>query len=239
MSRRKRSLGSSLIEMMVTLGVMSIVMIGIFRVFQEGMQLFRTNQQAVDAQQAAVKVLALITAEVSNATPEVAKPYDTLSGQPPGIVFATSLDENGKAYFHPTTGEIYWQRYLCFYFEPDSKPGGFNGKIFRAQMPVPNENSPPPPPGSRENSFSGNIVSSFVDANPTSFFQSATQKRMLANGISGFNMELYDGTEGNHVDTGNTRSVSFDITIEAGSPEAMKIRDSYYIKVHSRVTPRG
>ena len=50
--------------MMVTMAVMSIVMVGIFQVFQEGMQLFRTHGRAADAQQSAIRVLGVISAEL-------------------------------------------------------------------------------------------------------------------------------------------------------------------------------
>ena len=65
--RRSRG-GYTLIELMVTMAVMSIVMVGIFQVFQEGMQLFRTMSKSADAQQSAIKVLGVISAELVNAT---------------------------------------------------------------------------------------------------------------------------------------------------------------------------
>ena len=125
---------------MVTMAVMSIVMLGIFQVFQEGMQLFRTMSKSADAQQSAIKVLGVISAELVNATPEVSKSYDTSSGELPGIVFATSITEDGATRFSDITGEIYWQQYIAYYFEEDTS-GEHNGKVKRGVLTVPDDPS--------------------------------------------------------------------------------------------------
>lgn len=232
--RRHPRRGYGLVEMLVTLSIMSIVMVGIFQVFQEGMQLFRTNAKAADAQRAAVKVLGLISSELVNATPEVAKHYPAGGAEPPGIVFATSLSDGGTAKFDDTTGEIYWRRYISYYFVPDPG-GGSDGKIFRSVLPVADEFSGGP--GDRNRT---GAVTSFVDTQPTSVFQSHAdaKQRLLSDGISGFDLSIYDGSEGRLTPETATQ-ITYEITVEAGDPASRKLRNGYYIKVGSRVTPRG
>lgn len=226
--------GYTLIEMMVSMAVMSVVMVGIFQVFQEGMQLFRTNARAADAQQAAIRVLGVITAELVNATPEVSKNYDIASGEPPGIVFATSISDNGATRFDEFTGEIYWQRYICYYFVPDPT-GDFNGRIMRAVLPV-DDDVANGGPGNRD--VDGEVAP-FVNGTTTADFQADpnAKKRMLAEGVSGFNVTLYDGSEGGN--TGAAERDVFEVTVEAGNPASQNVRNGFYIKVNSRVAPRG
>ncbi|MCB1757906.1 MAG: hypothetical protein KDJ38_20475 [Gammaproteobacteria bacterium] len=217
--------------MMVTMAVMSIVMIGIFQVFQEGMQLFRTNSKASDAQQSAIRVLGVISAELVNATPEVSKNYDSGSGEPTGVVFATSLTEDGATRFNEFNGKIYWQRYIAYYFEPD--PVEFNGKIIRAVLPVPDD-----PSGGPGHLDVANVVAPFINSTPTSAFQSnGSKKKMIADAISGFNVTVYDGSEGGN--TGLAKNKVFEVTVEAGNPESQQLRNGYFIQVQSRIAPRG
>lgn len=219
---------------MVTLAIMSIVMVGIFQVFNEGMQLFRTNSKAADAQTAAIKVLSLISAELVNATPEVSKNYDSVSGEPPGIVFATSLTDTGATRFDDVTGQIYWQRYICYYFVADSS-GNHDGKLFRAELPI-SDDTFKGGPGNRD---VAGVVKPFVSTTTTSIFAADTsaKKRLIADGISGFDVTIYDGKEGGN--TTGARDIVFDITVEAGNPASQNVRNGYYIKVGSRVAPRG
>ena len=229
--RRSRG-GYTLIELMVTMAVMSIVMVGIFQVFQEGMQLFRTMSKSADAQQSAIKVLGVISAELVNATPEVSKHYDSASGELPGIVFATSITEDGATRFNDITGEIYWQRYIAYYFEEDTS-GEHNGKIMRGVLTVPDD----PSGGPGHLDVSG-VVAPFVNGTTTTDFRSnGARTRMIAEGISGFDVTVYDGTEGGN--TAPAEDVVFEVTVEAGNPASQNLRNGYFIKVSSRVAPRG
>lgn len=232
--QKNRRRGYGLIELMVTLAVMSVVMIGMFQIFNEGMQLFRTNAAAADAQRAAIKVLSHITAELVNATPQVAQEYPAGGGHASGIVFATSLTDTGVAIFHPNTGDIYWQRYIAYYHEPDPS-GGLDGKVIRAELPVPADNIALNP-GSLD--VLG-VVAPYISSHTTDDFQAdgTAKKRVISSEISGFDVTLYDGSAGGN--TGAAATVSYNIVVEAGNPASMNVRNGYYIKVNSRVSPRG
>lgn len=231
---RRLKKGFTLIEMMVTLAIMSVVMVGIFKVFDEGMQLFRTNSRAADAQTAAIKVMSLISAELVNATPEVSQNYESGSGNLPGIVFATSLTDTGATRFDDITGQIYWQRYICYYFVADPS-GNHDGKLFRAELPIPDD-AIRGGPGNRD---VNTVVKPFVRSTTTNVFaaDSDAKKRLIADGVSGFDVTIYDGREGGN--TAGAKDVVFDITVEAGNPASQNVRNGYYIKVGSRVAPRG
>jgi type II secretory pathway pseudopilin PulG len=223
--------GISLIELIVTLGILSVVMVGAALIFQEGMQLFRTHQATADSQIAALKALSKITTEVVNATPDLAKSYNTASGSPPGIVFASPIMDSGGARFDDFTGQIYWQKWVCYYFEPDPS-GGDDGKIFRAEEDIPDES--PPNPGHRDTL---DYVKNFVTTHDTGYFQAsgASQRRLVADGISGFEVDVYTGAIGG---AGSAEKVAFDLTVEAGN-KSKSLRNGFYIKVGSKVTPRG
>ena len=237
--RSRRKLGMSLIELMVALGILSIIATGMFQVFQEGLRLFRTNQAATDAQSAAIKTLAKMNTELINANPDLVEVYSA----PSGVVFASPLIENGNAQFHPVTGAVYWQKYVCYFHVPDlSDP--IKGKLYRSEAPISDEVGIEP-------GYSGNSSLSQVEAGmqDTNYFASATHldRRLLGASVSGFTVKEFDGSieDANGareaVSLGGaslTRELSLDILLEAGDRND-RGPDGYFIRVDSRITPRG
>lgn len=229
--RKRVRRGFSLIELMVTLGVMSVVMVGAFQIFQEGMQLFRTNRAAADAQASALKVMGRVGVEVVNAKASVAQHYPAGAGVPPGIVFASPLDDDGNSRFDPITGELYWQKYICFFYEPNDATTT-KGKVYRVTEPIPPENAA----GTGHTDIFG-VVAPGVAARTTTYFQvsAGLDRRLLGDDISGFNVEVYAGDIGG---AGAAEITSYNVTVEAGDKDQAS-STGYYIKVESKVTPRG
>jgi hypothetical protein len=221
------------VELLVSLAITTIVMTGAYQIFIEGLQLFRTNQAAADAQASVTKAMSLISAELANAAPAVTRNYPTAGPDLPGLTFATPLMDGGAVKYDPVNGDVFWQRYIAFFYEPDpeSATGGYNGKIWRGEDDVAEEVAGEP--GHRD--MMG-VVVPFLNANTTNYFQSTSsvRRRMIAEGVSGFEVQIYSGAEFG----ATAQETAFDITIEAGDKDN-RDRDSYYIKVTSRVVPRG
>jgi prepilin-type N-terminal cleavage/methylation domain-containing protein len=225
--------GFSLAEMMVSLAIGAIIMTGAFQVIQEGMQLYRTNQAAADAQSNVTRVLGVLSLDIANAAAGVCQDYPSGGAGRPGIVFATPLAEGGGVRYDAGNGTIYWQRYICYYFEPDpnAASGGHDGKIWRAYTPV------APEDGLGGNRDLGGVVQPWVadpSHGPDYFAANANERRVLSNNISGFDISVYTGAE---FGTAAARR-AYDVVVEAGD-KGQKHRNDYYIKVTTRVVPRG
>ena len=237
----RASRGFSIIELMVSLGIMSIVMMGAYQLFSEGMQLFRVNQASADAQAAVTKTMGVISTELTNAAPALTRNYGPPyvdGGAPPavgggvypGLVFATPLDSEGKVHYDQANGQLYWQRYIAYYLIPDST-GGFNGKIYRAESDVAQEGGSIP--GNRD----VGVLGLYLDAHSTNDFSTAanTRRRMISEGISGLYVQPYDPED--DFGTGITAAKeAYDVYIEAGD-RANAFRNSYFIRVRVRVSP--
>jgi len=233
--------GMSLVELIITMAIMSIVTLGAFQVFQEGLQLFRTNQGANDAQSSAVKTLGLLTTELVNAHPDLVQEYSAPDA--PGVVFASPLNANGQAQFNSDNGKVYWQKYVCYYFVPHpSDPA--RGKLYRKEETIPNE---PAIESGRTGDSRLDSVGTSLGSYDTNYFAaaSALPTRLLGDTVSGFEVSLFDGEIDN---AGSTKSVlggtglvrenAYDIVLEAGDPNNNG-PSGYYIRVDSRVAPRG
>ncbi|MCA9778984.1 MAG: hypothetical protein KC800_19785 [Candidatus Eremiobacteraeota bacterium] len=230
MIRCVRKIGLTLVETVVVLGIVSIIVVGAYQIFHEGILLFRVNQAAADGQASTMKVLGRMTSEISGAKPQLVKHFDGSGGEPPGLVFASALTDSGTTRFHADTGQVYWQKIVCFYFEEDPS-GGFDGKVFRCEEVIDPEDSSGP-----GNSVFAD-VKSLVDARDTAYFEgnSSLPRRLIAEGISGLEVAPYAGEFGG---AGASRKDSYNLVVESGNPTAGEDR-GYYIKVDSRVTPQG
>lgn len=232
---RRRRWGMSLIELIVTIGIMSFVMLGAFQVFNEGMQLFRTNQRAVEAQSSVLKLLSSINLELTNADRTLVRDPAT-SGTLPGVLFASPVSEDGEIKFDDETGRVYWQKIICYYFLESER------KVYRREIPVTPEAS------GVKGSTSLTDVRAQLQAQTTDIFAAASNRptRLLATDISRLTIAEYSGelTGGSGIGAGGGGGSvpgpgrSYDVTVEAGDKDD-RGPSGYYIKVSSRVSPRG
>ena len=236
---RRRSFGASLIELMVAISVTSIIVIGAFLVMNEGLQLFRTNKRAADAQVDVLQVLTRVTTEAVNAkvTPseKLVRAYPEDGPGLNGIVFASPLLPDGNARIDPVTAEIYWQKLICYYYVPGA--GGEFGKIHRAEVPIPPNPAAIPAeigPGSKDVDY---VETQWLDVCDTNYFQVSpgVDRRLLGHDISGFTVQKYAGSVGGAAGVVHT---AYDVVVEAGDKNNLS-STGYYLKVDSRVTPRG
>lgn len=241
--------GLSLAELLVALGIMSIVTIGAFMIISEGLHLFRANQAASDAQDSTLKALGRLTTELTNSKHELTRWYPNPTGGIPasvrsGIVFASPLTSDGTAQFHPVTGKIFWQKLICYYLEPNPSNAS-KGQLFRKELLLANG---PDATGGLTGDCRLSTVESQLASTTTNTFAANTslETRMLGDGISLFSISAFDGTVATESGTtsvlgGSTlsdRRFALDISLAAGD-EQDRGPDSYYIRIDSRVVPRS
>ena len=217
-------------ELMIAIAITSITVVGAFLVMSEGLKLYRTNKRAADAQTDVLQVLSRVTTEAVNAKQELVRIYPG-GAEPEGIVFASPLLETGQARIDDLTAELYWQFLVAYYFVPGAP--GLPGKVYRAHLPIPST-AGDTPPGSKDVAY----VESLLDSRTTSFFQSGSgvQRRALGHDISAFDVALYSGEV--DASAGVVVHDSYTIAVAAGD-KTDRSSTGYYIKVDSRVTPRG
>lgn len=234
---RHRRSGMSLVELIVTIGIMSFVIMGAFQVFNEGMQLFRTNQRAVEAQASALKLLTSINLELTNANKALVGDLE-FAGSLPGVIFASPIGEDGDMQFHEITGRVYWRKVICFYFVKSE------GKVYRREILIPND----PDDKKAQGTTKLGAVKTLISTETTDTFAAASDRttRLLASDISGFSITKYSGNltgpggpGGSTGPKGGSDPVtSYDVAIEAGDKDD-RGPSGFYIKVDSRVSPRG
>jgi prepilin-type N-terminal cleavage/methylation domain-containing protein len=234
----RRCRGTTLIELMVAIGIMSIIVTGAFLVMNEGLQLFRTNKRAADAQVSVLQVLTRVTTEAVNAKAELVRNYPSSGTEPAGIVFASPLDDAGNVKIDDETAELYWMKWICYYFIPGDPSRDVPGKLYRAEMPIPPDD-PSDLAGSKD--IEGVVVPG-LEARKTSYFVSSSgvQRRLLGDDVSGFDVTPYEGTVGTAygANAGIVSHDAYDIVVQAGDRDN-RTSSGYFIEVTSRVTPRG
>ena len=231
---RSRERGTSLIELMVAVCVTSVIVVGAFQIMTEGLQLFRTNKRAADAQAEVLQILSRVTLEAVNARPDLIKCYPNSSypSALSGLVFASPLLPEGNVRVDVDTAEIYWQNLICYYYEPSGGSG--YGKLFRAILPILPTGSETGP-GSKDLSN----LTTLLTGRTTDYFQaqSAIERRLLGSDMSGFIVKPYAGEVGG-AGAGVLSHDSYSLEVEAGDKNNTS-STGYYVKVQSRVTPRG
>ena len=230
---RKRSLGMSLMEILVAIFVMGIVVWGAYEIFREGIQYFKTNQRASDAQRHCLNLLSQVCLQVTNAKEELVKNYDA-PGVVPGVCFASPLADDGKVHYDLTNGnQVFWQKIVFYYLDTTS------GKVYRKIEKIPDTVA-----GETGNSDMGQVEALLATSN-TNYFQSLNTNAvtLIAEDIVAFKVSAYNPATsgvvpGSGPSAGAGGGRAFDIVVEAGNPTDMG-PNGYYLKLDSRVAPRG
>lgn len=219
---------------MVAICVTSVIVVGAFMVMNEGLQLFRTNKRAADAQADVLQILSRVTLEAVNAKSDLIKCYPNASypSAISGMVFASPLLADGSVRMDVDTAEIYWQNLICYYYEPSGGSG--YGKLYRTVLPI-SPTASEIGPGSKD---VPNLVT-VLNARTTDYFQAQTgiDRRLLGADMSGFSAKPYAGEVGG-AGAGIVTHDSYSLEVEAGDKNNTT-STGYYVKVQSRVTPRG
>jgi prepilin-type N-terminal cleavage/methylation domain-containing protein len=226
--------GLSLMETMVAVFIMGIVVWGAYEIFREGIQYYRTNNRASNAQADCLNLLSKMSLQMSSAKDDLVRHYDTV-GVVPGVVFATSLADDGRAHYdEPNGNKVFWQKLICFYLDTST------GKVYRKEQPLPNSGSMPGETGTSDTT----TVDAQLASCTTSYFATLNTNRttLVAQDIRTLKVSLYDPSTGMVPGAGGVGGPggkqAFDIVVEAGNPTDIGPM-GYFIKLNSRVAPRG
>lgn len=225
--------GISLAELLVSLGIFSILMVGAVGIFREGMDLYRTNEAAADAQLSTLRVQGSLAADFMNGQGGLMKLYPGATAtDPSAVVLASSVARGGDVKFS-SAGAVSWRRYICYRFVPDPKAssGGHDGKLWWSSVPVAD--------GSGMGVGDGNpdvgVVKAWIDsiAHDPNYFatQPGIERRVIGDQLASFKItQVLTGGFGGP----NPKKVGYDIEIGCGDKQKA-LRNGYFIKVTTRV----
>lgn len=220
-------------ETMVAVFIMGIVVWGTYEVFRHGIQYYKTNARASDAQRGCLNLLSQLCLQLTNAKDDLVRNYDGV-GQVPGVVFASPLADDGKVHYDVTNGnQVFWQKLICYYLEEAT------GKVYRKVVRIPDT-----VPGETGNSDLGDVQSQ-MDTATTAYFAALTTDatRLVAQDIRTFKVSLYNPATSGVVPggagiSGVSHGMALDVMVEAGNPTDIG-PNGFYIKLDTRVSPRG
>lgn len=223
----------SLVETMVAVFVMGLVVWGAYEIFREGIQYFKTNQRASDAQRHCLNLLSQLSLEVTNAKDDLVRSYSG-AGQVPGICFVSPLADDGRVHYDLSNGnQVFWQKIICYYLDAPS------GKVYRKEQKIPDTVA------GETGDSDLTSVSGQLDTASTNYFAglSTNAVRLVAEDIRSLTVAPYDPVTsgvvpGGAPSAGAAGGRAYDITVEAGNPTDIG-PNGYYIKLDSRVSPRG
>lgn len=111
---RARCRGLSLMELMISIAIVSLISVAAFRILNEGLQYLRTNQKATEAQSTGLALLTQIGSGIQGTGAALVR------NDPQGIVFASPAKDDGSVEFDPVTQTLLWQKWVCFYYDGDA-----------------------------------------------------------------------------------------------------------------------
>ena len=118
----KKKLGLTMVEVIVTLFVMTIMFGMVVAIIMLIKNNFNDAERRSSMQQNASVALAKLTRELMETSPETITVYNPLSGaDPKGIIFASAREPstNNKFDLDTTTAECVWHKYICYYLDTD------------------------------------------------------------------------------------------------------------------------
>lgn len=229
-STAARGRGTTLLELMVSMAIMSLIFVSVGAILIKGMQYLRSNQNALDAQRGALLTMNKLAREVERTNTRF------LYGQDGGISFADPFggDENPAlgitASFNSNAqGQLLFQRYICYYMNNAThtlsrREGPYN--IFSGAAAL----TAPPPAGSQVCQTQGQ-----PPLNVT-WWIGETQRpaRLIASDVSSFNVTSIDVNDANGVKVGALVNVA----LEMGDA-ARNDYNRFWFRVVTRFSPRN
>lgn len=126
----RKGLGTTLIEVTVASALISIIFIGVFLIVDKGMRFYRLNSDANDRQRGVLMFLSKLNQAMQNTQPALifvdspapapATGAHTYSNSR-GLAYAIPFNEKGQAEFDPTSRQLFWQGYGCFFLKPNGE----------------------------------------------------------------------------------------------------------------------
>ncbi|MFN8611447.1 MAG: type II secretion system protein [Vulcanimicrobiota bacterium] len=225
----RRQRGMTMLEISISVALISIVFLAVFLIIDKGMRFYRLNTEANDCQRGVLTFLSRLNSSLQNSAPQFifidspAPPPSGLGTYPNsrGIAFATPFDSTGKARFD-NLRQLYWQGYGCFYVD-DQREMRFLAR-YTAQLVDPNqENISPPPP---QNATPAIIPASFLNEK---------KSQLLAKNITDLSFVKHDKDE--VLPNGRkSKKPYYEVTVECGRKGDPL---GYWLQLHSSFFPRN
>lgn len=228
-STAARRRGTTLLELMISMAIMSLIFVSVSAILFKGMQYLRSNQSALDAQRGALLTMNKLAREVERTNMRF------LYGQDGGLSFADPFGGDENAALNITTGfhsnnqgQLLFQRYICYYMNNAThtllrREAPYN--VYAGAATLTN----PPPAGSAVCQTQGE-----VPLNVT-WWASQTQipARLIASDVSSFNVTSND-VMANGLKVGSVVNV----TLEMGDA-ARNDYNRFWFRVVTRFSPRN
>lgn len=98
---------------MVASAILSLILLGAFKVLAEGLRYVRVNQLAIDAQRSGLAIMSRIGTGMQSTR------SDLIEADPSGLVYASATRADGTVEFDLAEQEVLWQKWVCLYFDGD------------------------------------------------------------------------------------------------------------------------
>lgn len=130
-----RKPGLSLVELLVSIGLLAFVSTAAYKFFHEGYRYLRTQEAATEGQREALAILSILTSGLQSTSANL------ILSDPEGVVYASPRSEAGVIAFDPTDGGLLWQRWICLYYDGTT----LEQREQDLTIPVSNPGAPPAP----------------------------------------------------------------------------------------------
>ena len=127
---RPRSRGLTLVEVLISTGLLGLVMAGVYATLVLSMRYQRKLSDTVDTFNQAV----LATSRMSQSLGTGCQ--SSMMVEPEGFAFVSAQPDSGP-YTHDASGQLEWHRFVFFYLE--------DSKLYRGEVPLPAAVTTPPP----------------------------------------------------------------------------------------------
>ena len=222
--------GTTLLELMISMAVMSLIFASVAAILFKGMQYLRSNQNALDAQRGALLTMNKLAREVERTNMRY------LSGQNGGVSFADPFggDDNPAlditSGFHSNDqGQLLFQRYICYYMNNTTHTLSRREAPYNVFPDAAGLTSPPP---------AGDKVCQDPTEVPlnVAWWPNQTQfaARLIASDVSSFNVTTRDVKDTNNVVVGAVVKV----ILEMGDA-ARNDYNRFWFRVETEFSPRN
>ena len=141
----KQVRGTSLVELLIAGVIIFLVLVSTTNLVIACLKFFRDTDGAVKAHDSALNSITLIERELRESSASSFQIYSA----PDGVVFASPRLPDNTIAFDTTTFQPLWQKWVCFYLEPD----GSEFRLIRKEeyFPVGSISDSPPAPDPAKN----------------------------------------------------------------------------------------
>ena len=200
-SKRKKTRGMSIVEVMVYSVLIGLVLTGIYGILTSSMKYYRITEVRSDLQQNGIKAISGILGDMMG-TP---KSTIVMGTNPDGVFFVSSRKSDGNHEFD-NYGMLKWQKWVCYYLEQNTD-GTYN--LVKKESPI---STPSSDPGTAPYT----TVSQFAAA--------SLQKHKIAENIQSMNIVYNSSTGCYNID------IQLDKTTDTSRPNRMQVQTEIYVR---------